>query len=130
MLGPNVIEWLENGPKLIAERGEKVAQCRKTLDEAKRNLDLARAAATILHGNAKNQKILEANVLKDPEVDRRDADLTTAQANLKVAENDMQEVENAFISARRLSGIQNTVSEIPLRSPLPLDEDQPAPIDA
>ena len=64
----NVISILETAPALIAAKGVELVQKRKALDTAKHNLEVARAAATIQHQDAKNQKLLEAYVANDAEV--------------------------------------------------------------
>lgn len=113
---PNVTQVLQQAPQLIATKSEEVESWRKVLDVAKHRLEVARASATMKNEGAKNQKLLEAAVTLDKEVQDAEAEVIRAKAQVAIAEINLQEIENQFTSARKLANMQNTIGEIRSRS--------------
>lgn len=114
----NVTELLENGPERICKAESALCENRKQLDKAKLRLEAARASALILNQGAKNQKLLEAMVSQDPEVQKAEAAVIDALGDVKLAEINVHLWENAFASARKLASLNMTVNDIATPSSL------------
>jgi hypothetical protein len=69
-------------------------------------------SATLKYADAKNQRLLEASVTLDSDLQRAEAELIRAKAQVEIAEVDLMEVEAQFTSARKLASLSITVSEI------------------
>lgn len=112
----NVKDTLEASPMLIAQAEEKVARSRRNLDAAKHQMEVVRAKATLLYQTAKNQTIMLAQIAHDTDVVGIQEILIQAQLEYQCCQIDLKEVENAFIAARKLAGMQITAAEIRMRN--------------
>lgn len=108
----NVTEILENGPQKICEAETAHSQKHIALQNAMRLLEAARASAILKNQDAKNQKVLEALVTQDENVQKADAATITALGEVKLAEIHLRTWENAFTSARKLASMNMTMNEI------------------
>lgn len=113
----NIVEALSEGPRLITEKSDIVIEKRRDYDQAKFRLQAMKASATIKHQEAKNARILEALIALEPEVQSAELELIAVHAALKIAEIDLQQEENAFISARKFSSLGISVGDIKKRPP-------------
>lgn len=99
----NIRETLENGPDLIAEKATIAIAKREALDQAKQDLNVAEAMATIRYQEEKNQSVIKAKVAIDQTVQLRAAELITRKADVEIAEIELERQNNKFIAARKLA---------------------------
>lgn len=101
----NILSILESAPAKIASAAEKVRQKKGALDTAKNNLRVAEALATVTHQDAKNQRLLDALIALDDGVKLARNGLIAATADHESALIELNRQTDAFISARKLAGM-------------------------
>lgn len=107
---------LDTAPQRIAELETIVSEKRTILDQKKHMLLVERAIVlTGYSEKARNMAVLEALVEQSTAVSKAEADVIKAQADLRMAEIDKNEWENAFASARKLFSQNITVGDIHFR---------------
>lgn len=104
---PNVLEVLEKAPALLAHKARIVVDKRKALKTAKMRLKSAQAAAKIKYKEERNMELIKAYCDADPDVNKAEIAEIEADAELKVAELEHEEVYNHFISARKVGGMDD-----------------------
>lgn len=119
----DISKILMESPSLIAFKATELVERRADLDQAKLALSVAEAVATITYADkAKNQRILEAYIRQDLEVQKAEADVITSKVAHDLLKVEMEEIENKWISARKLAGLDeqerrmirnDTIREVP-----------------
>ena len=105
----NILETLEKGPENIRIASLKVENAENALKHAKDDLGTAEAIATLKYSDAKNQKLLEANVKLDEDVKTARLKLFEAEATFRTAKIGLDQEENRFVSARKIAGLDEKV---------------------
>lgn len=105
----NILQILETAPESIRIAAEQVANDEMVVKSSKLALSVATAKATIQHSEAKNQKLLEALVTQDEDVQRTSLDLFRAEAEVKKSKIALDYEENKFVSARKIGGLDEKV---------------------
>jgi hypothetical protein len=103
----NVLQTLEESPALLATAAEVVAKAKEALDRAKHHAEVCRAAATIANQSAKNSTLLQAHVSMDPAVQEADLEIIRLSAELEIARLQYDRLYNAFLSSRKLAGMDD-----------------------
>ena len=101
----SIHESLAQGPALIEQAALKVSETRTALEQAKREVEKAKARATIRNQDAKNQSILNAHVIMDPEVDAAEAQAIKCHADYLVAVSRHERAKDEFDSAKKNSNL-------------------------
>lgn len=97
---------LSTGPSLIEKAAQDVSEKRKALDTAKKDLERSKALVIVREGGkAKNQSILNANVVMDPEVDKAEAKVIEAHANYLIAMSKHDRQKDDFDAAKKHSNL-------------------------
>lgn len=104
---PNVLEVLEKAPALLAHKARIVVDKRSAYKKAKMRVKAAQAAAKIKYKEERNMELIKAYC--DADQDVKDAEIAEIEADaaLKIAELEHEEVYNHFISARKVGGMDD-----------------------
>jgi hypothetical protein len=103
----NILAILEEAPHRIRVENEKVIDAETALATGKHKLTIARSMATIRYQEEKNATLTKAKVDTDPEVIQWEVEVIRLNANVEKAKNNADAVENAWISARKLAGLDD-----------------------
>lgn len=101
----NAIDILENAAHNISEAAKDMEQKREELDRTKQNEKVAIAKVTILYQDSKNQKILEAYITSNKDVQNAVNCRITAQGDYEKAKIEHDRQNNLFISARKIASL-------------------------
>lgn len=96
---------LSEGPSLIESAAQLVAERKRALDEAKRQVEKAKASAVLQHQDAKNQSVLNAHVVNDPAVDAAEAEAIKAHGEYLVAVAKHDRQVNEFDAVRKQANL-------------------------
>lgn len=100
---------LEQGPSDIETAANAVVVAKRALDEAKKQVERAKASVTIREGSAaKNQSILNALVVMDPDVDQAEAAVIQKNADYLMAVARHERQKDEFDAVRKQANLLET----------------------
>lgn len=104
---PNVLEVLEKAPALLAYKARIVVDKRSALKKATMKLKALQAAAKIKYKEERNMELIKAYCDADEDVQKAEVETIEADAALKIAELEHEEIYHHFISARKVGGMDD-----------------------
>lgn len=104
----NILEILEQAPALMASQSVKVTELEKEHRTIKARLSASRNYFTIKHKDEKNATLTAAFVENEEEVKSLVVQEIQKDAEVKIAKIRFEEIENQWISARKLGGMNQS----------------------
>jgi hypothetical protein len=101
----NIIHVLQTAPALFEAKNLEVIEAEKQLKITRAKLAASRSAYTLKWKNEKNAKITDAYVESEADVQALVLEEIEKDAAAKIAKNKAEGIENAWISARKLAGL-------------------------
>lgn len=104
-----IADALQLLPSEIGRQAEVVEDARQNLDIKKHELSVLEAQKYLIFEAAAEKQTatrINARVKADPDIDKKEAEVITAEGNYRVAGIKLEELENKFIAARKIASLR------------------------